>query len=501
MEDFTCSAAFDDLGGHQRDDAHDTRNRAGREEQREGDTQLHVATVANAAPGQRASQPAPTVAQERVPETVDGSPSTVKLATIGTSLEAVSDHRLDPVVTYPDFDDGTRLRVRSDGKPELLDDDTPQLCAGRPQSSSSTGKKPKDEMMTPGAVVRVVAPGLGPLSKSSPAMSTSSAVAAFVSVPTSKMWVPGRPLRVAFPVGTSQARADAILATAREWTKNCNTALVDAGNHYGYPGGYPSAEIRIAFHVDRYASLIGATSAPLSLYRPTMLLGGLDNLSPRSDKFRRTVLHEFGHALGLLHAHQNPAVTLKWQPDAILEDAREWGWDADDVERNITRPASKDEVLWSIYDPTSIMHYAIPSDWVKPPMGYQASTKLTAVDAAFGRVMYPFPDDPHIITDLTIGQNPTHNQLGRAPHHIYRMRVESEDKESGFHIIFSDVEVAVDLYDGEGNSISWADSGGQNEERAKLAVTALSSPGDYLFAWVSRTSPAGNINYEITAVG
>ncbi len=46
---------------------------------------------------------------------------------------------------------------------------------------------------------------------------------------------------------------------------------------------------------------------------PTMNLGWVTNEASTSDKERGTILHEFGHALGLLHEHQSPA-----REDAIV---------------------------------------------------------------------------------------------------------------------------------------------------------------------------------------
>ena len=43
-------------------------------------------------------------------------------------------------------------------------------------------------------------------------------------------------------------------------------------------------------------------------------------LTPESaqDEVRRVVLHEFGHALGLIHEHQNPkGGGIEWNRDAV----------------------------------------------------------------------------------------------------------------------------------------------------------------------------------------
>ena len=42
-------------------------------------------------------------------------------------------------------------------------------------------------------------------------------------------------------------------------------------------------------------------------------------LTPDSDddELRRVVLHEFGHALGLIHEHQNPEGGIEWNEPAV----------------------------------------------------------------------------------------------------------------------------------------------------------------------------------------
>jgi hypothetical protein len=47
-----------------------------------------------------------------------------------------------------------------------------------------------------------------------------------------------------------------------------------------------------------------------------MRLGGLNNVDDEK-LWRRVVLHEFGHVLGLQHEHQNPNAGIKWKLKAV----------------------------------------------------------------------------------------------------------------------------------------------------------------------------------------
>ena len=45
------------------------------------------------------------------------------------------------------------------------------------------------------------------------------------------------------------------------------------------------------------------------------------NLALRGAQYpERPILHEFGHALGLAHEHQNPAITstIRWDETAVI---------------------------------------------------------------------------------------------------------------------------------------------------------------------------------------
>src|SRR5262245_51028582 len=104
-----------------------------------------------------------------------------------------------------------------------------------------------------------------------------------------KMWTNGSTLRVRFlggsPAQRSKARQQALL-----WTQHANLTFEF--------GEAPEADIRIAFDPDDGAwSYIGTDCRAIPLDQPTMNLGFLDG---------GTAAHEFGHALGLAHEHQNP---------------------------------------------------------------------------------------------------------------------------------------------------------------------------------------------------
>src|SRR5262249_11970086 len=80
----------------------------------------------------------------------------------------------------------------------------------------------------------------------------------------------------------------------------------------------------------------------------------------------RSVLHEFGHALGLLHEHQSPAAKcgdeFDW-PKIYSYADKNWGWDKEKVRTNFEAYVSDPRLRTTPYDRTSIMHYAL-AEWM-----------------------------------------------------------------------------------------------------------------------------------------
>ncbi|KAF8145035.1 hypothetical protein K438DRAFT_1630735, partial [Mycena galopus ATCC 62051] len=154
--------------------------------------------------------------------------------------------------------------------------------------------------------------------------------------------------------------------TMDEWTWYANVSFVRSTD------GDPSAEIRITFKGDGSWSFIGKTALDQKT-GPTMQLGCIaDDEQPPQDLERGTILHEFGHALGLFHEHQGPgaAHAFKWDPDQVKEWYKSLGWDERFIQDNILSTCSETEVSnYSAFDPRSIMVYVRSS-----PRGYVGLT-------------------------------------------------------------------------------------------------------------------------------
>jgi hypothetical protein len=63
---------------------------------------------------------------------------------------------------------------------------------------------------------------------------------------------------------------------------------------------------------------VGTDALSIPRSEPTMNFGWL---TPESDddEFSRVVTHEFGHALGAVHEHQNPAAEIPWDKPKVYD--------------------------------------------------------------------------------------------------------------------------------------------------------------------------------------
>ena len=108
--------------------------------------------------------------------------------------------------------------------------------------------------------------------------------------PIGKTWMNGSTLSVRFMGGNAAQRAKTREQAA--WWEAVANLKFDFNDA-------PNADIRITYDDNDGAwSYIGTDCKGIPLNEPTMNLGFLDD---------GTAAHEFGHAIGLAHEHQNPA--------------------------------------------------------------------------------------------------------------------------------------------------------------------------------------------------
>lgn len=199
------------------------------------------------------------------------------------------------------------------------------------------------------------------------------------------MWDPGTAITAAFLEGDVGLRAR-VRAVAEKWTgpgmANLSFNWVDGSD----------GDIRIAFKQGAGSwSYLGTVCRQIPTPDPTMNFGWLKPDS-HDDELERVVLHEFGHAVGLIHEHQNPKGGIDWNEAAVIADLSgpPNNWSLEKIKTNVLNHYPRNEVIATDVDPDSIMMYPIPLSWTNDGFSADLSTGLTPDDKRLIQSVYPF---------------------------------------------------------------------------------------------------------------
>ncbi|MBO9586659.1 MAG: hypothetical protein J7574_21030 [Flavobacterium sp.] len=199
-------------------------------------------------------------------------------------------------------------------------------------------------------------------------------------------WEIGQTIKIKFLDG-NQTEQEIVKKYANEWTNYANLK-------FQFVPKEEDAHIRIAFNLGTPGawSELGARlllpSPAYTTYQntPSMRLGPIyDNESSR-----RTILHEFGHALGLKHEMTNPNATIKWDFPKVYSYYYDlMGLSKEDVDKLIINKPIVNN--YSEYDSFSIMHYYVPASLTTDGKGVNEMSILSETDKKSINQWYPFP--------------------------------------------------------------------------------------------------------------
>jgi hypothetical protein len=147
--------------------------------------------------------------------------------------------------------------------------------------------------------------------------------------------------------------------------------------------------VRITFTFPGSWSVIGTTCKNIAKDKPTMNFGWLTS-GVADEEARRVILHEFGHALGLVHEHQLMDPT-GWNKPAVIADLSKPpnSWGAATIQHNMFDTYPRNQIDSTKLDTTSIMMYPVPVSWRTDGLSSGLNTDLSAVDRTFIKKMYP----------------------------------------------------------------------------------------------------------------
>jgi hypothetical protein len=285
-------------------------------------------------------------------------------------------------------------------------------------------------------------------------------------MPIGKLWMNGSTLRVRFIGGSAAQRA-----TAREqalwWTAHANLTFVF--------GDAPDAEIRVGFDANDGAwSYVGTDNRGIPFDQPTMNLGFLDG---------GTAGHEFGHAIGLAHEHQNPAGGIEWNEARVIRDLSgpPNNWDEATIRHNVLNKYRADQIRGTAFDPDSIMLYFFPGSWVKSGVGTHANEILSAVDKAYIASAQAYPKTaPTVVDAVALKVNPTRRTsaaIGKpGEEDLFKFRVTS----GGTHIVDTrgPTDIVMKLFGPDSHTSVIAEDDDSGVETNAL-IRAELIPGEY----------------------
>ncbi|XP_064399570.1 zinc metalloproteinase nas-14-like [Halichondria panicea] len=185
---------------------------------------------------------------------------------------------------------------------------------------------------------------------------------------------------------------DLIISWASEWSNYCAITFTKTTD-------VTQSDVRVAFNDAGSWSYIGTDSTRIPLESFSMNLGFVD---------RPTVLHEFGHALGLIHEHQSPFKGgFEWDREEVIKSLSGPPnyWDPDRIENNMFKRYNRKDLDGTLYDAKSIMHYSFPRSWIKGkgyPNGIDRNDELSERDKEHIKRLYgPPKGGPRIIPITT----------------------------------------------------------------------------------------------------
>jgi hypothetical protein len=198
------------------------------------------------------------------------------------------------------------------------------------------------------------------------------------------LWDTGQKIYVKFLNGSLELQ-NKIKNIAKEWERYANVSFVfiSTGN----------AHVRIYLNSKGgHYSLIGTMANTVGISERTM---HYDTTKLTEEVvLKRTVLHEFGHALGLLHEHFSPLSGISWNKDSVYSDlSNAMGWDKETVDLNIFQQYKLSYTNGTVYDEMSIMEYPIQPNWTTNGYSVGWNSELSEGDKTLVRALYPFSSE------------------------------------------------------------------------------------------------------------
>lgn len=190
-----------------------------------------------------------------------------------------------------------------------------------------------------------------------------------------KQWAVGEIIDIAFLGGTKKEK-EYTIEVAETWLHYANLKF-----NWGVKSD--KSDIRISFDKNLGSwSYIGTDALFIDKKSATMNIGQL---------IQSTILHEFGHMLGLLHEHQNPDGGIQWNKTKVVESLSgpPNNWNKEMIDNNVLKAPNSSATNGTKFDPESVMLYSFPAEWTLNGIGTKYNSTLSQTDIQYIRSLYP----------------------------------------------------------------------------------------------------------------
>ncbi len=268
-------------------------------------------------------------------------------------------------------------------------------------------------------------------------------------------WVNGETIKIKFLSGTIGAQ-NKVKKIASIWLNHANVKF-----QWVASGDNADIKISIASDGTNYVTNYGNGCRAYAQNQTTMHFGWMNTIADIGTGPSNTlikpytggltydewtyiaplVLHEFGHALGLVHEHQSPSTPIVWNTNKVLQDCAlpPINWNSAMVQANIFSKFTPTSSNYTNFDTKSVMLYSYPATWISNVdqvygtlngssyINTPSNKDLSITDRIFMGQMYPFANTT-VKSQLAAGETLNAGQYISSPDGRFRAEMQRDGK-------------------------------------------------------------------------